>query len=87
MRGVLRLWLPRFVDALHGVLAEQGTALKLVLCPRLTLTGRAGPGLCPLSFLLIEQGMGTVWTSLSHHLCHPQAYIAGHIVLFFAWLV
>ncbi|HET8912856.1 MAG TPA: hypothetical protein VFN23_15390 [Ktedonobacteraceae bacterium] len=80
--GVLRLWLPTFADALYGILAEQVTMLKQVLCPRL-----AWPVLLALSCVLFPfYWLSSAWVPFGY-LFHfifamPQAYIAGHIVLF-----
>jgi hypothetical protein len=81
-RGVLRLWLPTFVDALHGILAEQGTMLKQILCPRL-----AWPVVLALSCVLFPfYWLSRVWLPFGRlfHLIFatPQAYTFGHIVFF-----
>jgi hypothetical protein len=81
-RGVLRLWLPTFTDALHGILAEQGTMLKQVLRPRL-----AWPVVLALSCVLFPfYWLNRVWLPFGRlfHLIFttPQAYTVGHIVLF-----
>lgn len=83
-RGVLRLWLPTFVDALHGILAEQGTILKQVLCPRLIW-----PVVLALSCVLFPfSWLSNAWElfgSLFNFIfATPQAYSAGHIILFCA---
>ena len=81
-RGVLHLWLPTFTDALQGILAEQGTTLKQVLCPRL-------PWLVALALSCILfpfSWLSRAWVLFGRLFylifATPQAYIAGHIVLF-----
>lgn len=83
-RGVLRLWLPTLTDALHGILAEQGATLKQVLSPRL-----AWPVALALSCVLFPfYWLSNAWVPFGHIFnlifATPQAYIAGHIVLFCA---
>jgi hypothetical protein len=83
-RGVLRLWLPTFVDACHGILAEQGTTLKQVFCPRL-----AWPIAFALSCVLFPfSWLNRTWLPFGHLFnlifATPQAYISGHVVLFCA---
>lgn len=83
-RGVLRLWLPTFTDALQSILAEQGTTFKRVFCPRPAwLVGLA------LSCLLFPfYWLSNAWEPFGYifHLIFatPQTYIAGHVVLFCA---
>ncbi len=82
IRSVLRLWLPTFADALYGILAEQGSTLKQVLYPRL-----AWPVLLALSCVIFPfYWLSRAWIPFGYlfHLIFatPQAYIAGHIVLF-----
>lgn len=81
-RGVLHLWLPTFTDALHGILAEQGTLFKQVFCPRL-----AWPVALALSCVLFPfYWLSKAWIPFGHIFnrifATPQAYIAGHIILF-----
>jgi hypothetical protein len=81
-RGVLRLWLPTFFDALHAILAEQVSALTKVLCPRMVWPVMLALGcvLFPFSWL------SRIWIPFGRLFAlvfaTPQAYIAGHIVLF-----
>jgi len=81
-RGVLRLWLPTFADALYGILAEQGAVLRLIFSPRLVW-----PVVLVLGCVLFPfYWLGRTW-ELFGRLFHllfatPQAYIAGHIILF-----
>lgn len=83
-RGVLRLWLPTFTDALYGILAEQSTMLKQILCPGLAC--RVGPELCPLSLLLAKQSMDALWTPLSSHFRHTTGlYSRSHCPFLLGW--
>ncbi|HLI68570.1 MAG TPA: hypothetical protein VKV19_02315 [Ktedonobacteraceae bacterium] len=82
-RGVLRLWLPTFADALRGILAEQSTTLKRVLHPRL-----AWPVVLALICVLFPfYWLSRMWVPFGHLFnfifATPQAYFAGHVVLFF----
>lgn len=82
--GVLRLWLPTFSDALRGILAEQGTTLKHALSPRLIW-----PVVLALSCVLFPfSWLSNVWTLFgllfNFIFATPQAYSAGHILLFCA---
>ncbi|HEY1351151.1 MAG TPA: hypothetical protein VGF67_16145 [Ktedonobacteraceae bacterium] len=83
-RGVLRLWLPTFFDALRGILAEQLSALKLVLCPRLAWPVGLALGCVLFPFYWLSRRWLAFGRLFDLIFTTPQAYIAGHIVLFCA---
>ncbi len=82
--GVLRLWLPTFTDALHGILAEQGATLKQVLCPRLVWPVALALSCVLFPFSWLSKGWVLFGYIFNFIFATPQAYIAGHIVLFCA---
>lgn len=80
--GVLRLWPPTFLDALHGIVAEQGTTFKQGVRSRLTwlVVLAFSCVLFPFSWLSKAwEPFGYIFNLI---FSTPQAYIAGHVVLF-----
>lgn len=80
--GVLRLWLPTFIDALHGIVAEQATTFKCGVRSRLTWL----VVLALICVLFPFSWLSKAWEPFGYIFnfifSTPQAYIAGHIVLF-----
>lgn len=81
-RGVLRLWLPTLMDTFHGILAEQGDTLKQVFCPRSSWSIALALSCVLFPFYWLSR----TWVFFGYifHLIFatPQAFVAGHIVLF-----
>lgn len=83
-RGVLCLWLPTFIDALRGILAEQSPILRQVFAPRLVwpIVLVLGCVLFPFSWL------SNTWAPFGYLFrtifATPQIYFVGHISLFCA---
>lgn len=80
--GVLCLWFPTFMDALVGILAEQGTVLRQVLRPR-----RVWPLVLALACVLFPfSWLSKVWQpfGMLFHLVFamPLIYFTGHVALF-----
>lgn len=82
--GVLRLWLPTFIDALHAILAEQGATLRQVLSPRLIWPLALALSCVLFPFSWLSQTWGSFGSVFRFIFATPQAYIAGHILLFCA---
>jgi hypothetical protein len=82
MRGVLCLWLPTFADALYSVLAEQGAGLRQVFCSRLTWPVVLALGCVLFPFYWLSRTWGLFGRLFHSIFATPQAYIAGHIMLF-----
>lgn len=81
-RGVLRLWLPTFIDALHSILAEQGITLKQVLRPRLTWLIILALGCVLFPFYWLSNASALFGRIFHFIFATPQAYFTGHIMLF-----
>lgn len=80
--GVLRLWPSTLADVLYSVLAEQIITLKQVLCPRIVWPIALAMGCVLFPFYWLS----TAWAPFGHLFslifATPQAYIAGHVILF-----
>lgn len=82
MWGVLCLWPSTFTDVLSGVLAEQLITLRRVLCPRLVWPVALVLGCVLFPFYWLSKAWIPFGYIFSLIFATPQAYIAGHIVLF-----
>jgi hypothetical protein len=80
--GVLRLWLPTFADALCGILAEQGAVFRQVFSPRLVWPIVLALSCVLFPFYWLSRTWGPFGRLFHWLFATPQAYIAGHIVLF-----
>ncbi len=80
--GVLRLWLPTFLDALHGIVAEQGITLKRGVRSHLTWLAVLALSCVLFPFSWLSKAWEPFGYLFNLIFSTPQTYIVGHVTLF-----